>query len=246
MSEYLWHGPMTYGPAMPWISVDDVFATPPRFVEVSTAEDWSGELDLDRGWAELVEVSAVGCRVDVEDCSDLSVTGSYLGDAVFDVGEESPEVEIWRSRFENSDLSALRVSSVRSSTFVGCKFVGTDFAEARLDDVKFERCTFRYTNLRMAKLNRVEFSDCVIDDVDLYDSTMEDVAFPMSRVVKLNVDRIRATRVDLRDAAEVELASITRLDGVLVGEDQLPTLMYSLAFSLGLGVERPEDHESLG
>ena len=229
---------VAYGPAMPWIDVEDTFAASPRAVDVSADDEWDGELDPDRGWAELVDVVASEVRIDAHDCSDLSITGSSLRDVTFDV-EDQLTAEIWRSNLENSDLSAIRVSSVRSTTFVGCKFVGTDLAEARLNDVRFERCTFRYTNLRMAKLARVEFHDCAIDDVDLYDATMEDVGFPLSRITKLNLDRMRATRVDFRDANELELAAIGRLDGVLVAEDQLPTLSYALAFSLGLGVERP-------
>ena len=232
---------MAYGRVVPWITAEDNFAAPPRAVDVSPGDVWGGELDPDRGWAELVEVSVKEQSLSVDDCSDLSITGSYLSDVTFGVAEDDPVVaEIWRSRFANSDLSSLRVSSVRSTSFVGCKFVGTDLAEARLDDVRFERCTFRYTNLRMAKLSRVEFSDCVLDDVDLYDATLEDVAFPSSRLTKLNVDRLRATRVDFRDATELELTSVGRLDGLLVGEDQLPTLTYALAFALGLGVERSD------
>lgn len=202
--------------------------------------DSSGVLDLDRGWAELVGASVSACRVDVDECSELSISGSSLNEVSFTV-EGAVVVEAWQSQFDGCDLSTLRFQSVRGVRFVGCKFVGTDFADARLEDVVFERCTFRYVNFRKARLMRVAFSDCSIDDVDLLDATMQDVDFEGSLLTKVNLERVSATRVDLRGASEIDLASFGRLDGFLVTEHQLPVLMYRLAFSVGLGVERPPD-----
>jgi uncharacterized protein YjbI with pentapeptide repeats len=223
---------------MGWVDIESEVARPPRVATVTPAEIFVGTLDVDRGWAELLDVSVDADRLDLGSCSELSITETTMRDVTFDTSGEVV-VEAWRSSFDNTDLSPLRFGSVRSTTFVGCKFVGTDFADGRLENVLFDRCTFRYVNLRMAKLSRVEFRDCTLDDVDVYDATLEDVGFPISRLVKFNVDRVKATRVDLREAAEIDLASLSRLDGFVVGEDQLPLLMYALAFASGLSVERP-------
>lgn len=225
---------------MPWIDVEEPFAAPPRVVIPSAGQDWDGPLDLDRGWAEFAGVAIVSSRIDLNGCTELDITESSLLDTAF-TEQGDAVVTARRSLFERCDLSGLSFQSLRTSRLTGCKLVGADFAGGVVDDVVFENCSFRYVSFRMAKLKRVQFIECTFDDVDLFEATLESVGFPGSTLTDVNVDRLDATRVDLREANEVGLTGIGSLRGCLVAEDQLPSLMYTLAFATGLDLERRSD-----
>src|SRR5205814_9499331 len=48
------------------------------------------------------------------------------------------------------------------------------------------------------ELRRVQFIDCTLHDVDAYDLDAEDVGFAASDLERVNIDRWRTRRVDLR------------------------------------------------
>ncbi len=180
----------------------------------------------DTGENDLVEDLVIeDCRLDGV---DLTQTGAS-------------SVEILRSVVDQCDLSRVTVRSIRGSRFVGAKLVGTEFSGASLTDVVFERCSFRFCNLRMATLRRVQFEDCVIDDVDAFEASMEDVDFAGSEITGFDVDRLAAKRVDLRYASVVELKGIGKLSGLLVAQHQLPGLALALANAVGLDIEASLD-----
>jgi len=202
--------------------------------------DWDGLLELDRGWAEFSGIAIEGGRIELAGCRELDIADSSLLDTAFS-DHTGSVLEARSSLLERCDLSGLSFQSLRTSRLVGCKLAGTDFAGATVQDVLFESCTFRYVNLRMAKLKRVQFVDCTLDDVDLFEASLDSVAFPGSALTKVNVDRLQASRVDLREASELGLTGVGSLRGCLVSEDQLPWLMYTLAFASGLDLERRVD-----
>lgn len=193
-------------------------------------------LSLDRGWAELSGVAAEGQGFDLTGCTELELSNSSFTDVEFGEASEA-ELTVADCRFEKCDLSGIRFASIRRSTFVGCKFLGTDFSSGKLGDVTFDQCTLRFANMRMARLARVAFTECSIDDLDMFDAVVEDLDFTKSRITKLGVDRLKAERVDLRYATELAFAQIIRLDGFLVAEAQLPQLMHGLAQATGLTVD---------
>lgn len=227
---------------MGWIDAADDLAAAPRIAHPEVVLE-AKDLDIDRGYGEATDVRIASARIDVSECDHVAVNGSILDGVVLLDDAATAEVTLWRSHLSACDLSAVRSTSVRSTTFVACKFVGTDWADARLTDVVFERCTLRHVNLRGAALERVRFLDCTIVDADLGATTLVDVTVPGTHITHTALERVRATRVDLRDAAVLELTAVGRLDGVVVTEVQLAGLAHTLAFSAGLGVERPPGHE---
>jgi len=153
-------------------------------------------------------------------------------------------LDLYRIALDRRDLSQVRIASAQECHFRGCKLVGADLAGAEVSDVIFEDCSFRYANLRMARLERVRFSNCAFDETDAYEARLDDVDFADSRLVGLNIDGVRARRVDLRGATQLGLDGAKRLDGWLVTEDQLPALTYALAAAAGLDIEQPLDPEA--
>ncbi|MGH1490347.1 MAG: pentapeptide repeat-containing protein [Acidimicrobiales bacterium] len=231
---------------MPWITVDEPFAKPPRVVEVSQKPEWAPPLSVDRGWAELSGVTVSGDpALDLGDCQELTIEDSALtGIAVGGEGS-SISVEIYRSHLDGCDLSGRSIRNVRGTRLTACKMIGTDFAGGVIADTIFERCVLRYANLRMAKLSRVQFVDCSFDEVDCYQMEAADVSFPGSTLVAVGLDSLNANRFDLREANEITLSAITRLEGCLVSEHQLAGMAHSLAMAAGIQVEREIDDQDL-
>ncbi len=226
---------------MPWVDVDEPYAKPPRVREIDPPNNWDGVVDLDEGFGELIDVTVTrDFNCDLTGCVELTVTDSTLDGVVFT--DPGTVLEARRSQLNGCDLSQAIVRSVVSSRIEGCKLTGSELSGASLQDVVFDRCHFRHANLRMAKLRRVRFVDCSFDDVDCFELNAEDVEFTGSTLERVNVDRLQASRVDLREAKTLGLSGVGSLTGCLIAEHQIPALAYSLVFSVGVGVEQPEAH----
>ncbi len=222
---------------MPWLDVTEPFAAAPRVGRVVPNATWSGVLDIDRGWAEIIDVEATGVDVDLSSCSTVSISDSVFRQVDILASAET-EIELRGSELRTSNLAQLRLTSIHKCVITGCKLVGVDLSGATLTDVVFEQCTLRYANLRMAKLRRVQFVNCTLDDVDCFELNAANVEFEATRLSKVNVDRMKASKVDLRGASELQLTGLGQLSGCLVAEHQLPGLAYGLALAAGLGIER--------
>lgn len=223
---------------VPWVEVVEPYAKPPKVPPVRPSTTWSAPIDLDRGWAELADVEVSRDQeLDLTGCSELTVGDSRIDGIAFPADEL--EMEIRRSDLTGCDLSQTRITSLLNSRIAGCKLTGTDLSGATITDVEFTGCSLRYTNLRMAKLRRVRFVDCTLDEVDCFELQAEDLELPGTSLVQVNVDRLQATRVDLRTATELGLAGVGSLSGCLVDEHQLPALAYPLAHAVGIEIERP-------
>lgn len=141
------------------------------------------------------------------------------------------------------DLSGLTgIVSVRRVALRGCRLVGTSFANGELDDVSFDDCVLRYTDLRMAVLRRVAIRGSRLDEVDLYEAQVEDLDLTGSRLVQVSLDRASCERVDLRGALELGLTDARQLRGCLVTAAQV--IEHAEAIALAAGVllaQRPDD-----
>lgn len=225
---------------MPWIDVEEPYAKPPKTNEVPSDDVWSPPLAIDRGWAELTDVTVTAdSGLDPADCDELTVRHSSLTGISLTPEHGGLAVEALHSELHGCDLSQVSIRSLRSCRIADCKLIGTDFSGGTVADVTFERCILRYANLRMAKLTRVRFLDCTLDDVDCYQLVAEDVEVPGTGLSAVNFDGLSATRLDLRSATELSLRAVTDLSGCLVAEEQLPALAYALAMAVGIDVERP-------
>lgn len=229
---------------MPWITVEEPYAKPPKVASIGQRPEWSAPLTIDRGWAEFDEVAVPSTsEPDFDGCDELTVRESSVSGLAFGGEQHDLAIEVQRSQLEGCDLSGQSIRTIRGSRVTACKMIGTDFSAGTIADTVFEHCILRYTNLRMAKLSRVEFIDCTFDDVDCYQMEAEDVTFPGSTLSAVSLDSLTATRFDLREASEITLSAITRLDGCLVSEHQLAGLAHSLAMAAGIQVEQIDDEE---
>ncbi|WP_372343753.1 pentapeptide repeat-containing protein [Streptomyces sp. KL116D] len=156
------------------------------------------------------------------------------------------------------DETALRRARVLDSTLTGVRGVGTDLAEATLRDVEvvdarlggvqlhgagLERVVIRggkidYLNLRKARLKDVVFEGCVLVEPDFGGARLERVEFPGCVLKGADLSGVTLTDVDLREAAQLEIArGIDRLGGAVISPGQLLDLAPALAAHLGVRVE---------
>lgn len=196
---------------------------------VATPEDGLLELtglNLD---GDIIDLAGVE-QLDIEDCDLRRVS--------FESVEGLTEIRVAQSVIEHTDLSRLRLRTVRQSRLLDAKLVGTDLSDGLVQDTVFLRCVLRIANLRMATFKRVAFTECQMVEVDAYRASLQHISFTESHIAQLNVDAAEAERVDLRGATALELSGASRLDGYLVSEAQLPALSYQLAAIVGLSIER--------
>ncbi|HTO00890.1 MAG TPA: pentapeptide repeat-containing protein [Microthrixaceae bacterium] len=224
---------------MPWIDGKDQFADLPTVREPTATSVLSGQiLPLD-GEHRFDDVLLDGDEVSSGEFEELVIDSSIIRNLVLCPDGPVTLDASW-CRFESSDLSRAEVHQLRSSRLSDCKLVGTDFSNAALTDVIFERCLISLANFRMARLNRVRFKDCTLKELDAFEMVATDLTFDGSELNQVNVDRLNANRVDLRGARSLGLEGIGRLDGCLVAEHQLTDLIFQLAFAVGLGIETIE------
>ncbi len=222
---------------MPFLDAPDDVARPPR-LPAPAASAWPGPLDVDDGYAE-VRGAEVSGPLGLSMVDELALLDSRLVGVSF-VESDRLRLETSGCEFVDCDLSRVTVASADRSRFVGCKFAGTDFSDARMDDLAFERGLFRYTNLRLARLNRVAFSDCSFDDVDLYEARLADVSFAGTELRAVGLDKTRFERTDFRRATTLDPTSVAGLQGALISEAQVLELATVLALRAGVTIDRPE------
>lgn len=223
---------------MPWIDVSEPHATPPNLLEPTASDAMDRPMASMNGMLRADEATLDAQGVDLDWCSDFVAESSVVRH--LHLGPNAAEIDSSWSRFEYCDLSSSKVRRLRSVRMSDCKFAGTDFSGSELTDVVFERCVFSYANLRMSKLTRVQFEDCGLSDVDAFEMVATDLCFDGSELNKVNIDRLKAIRVDLRGAVTLGFEGLARMDGLLVSEQQLSALVFHMAFGLGLGVERTD------
>jgi len=222
---------------MGMIKVKEPFAKAPKVGPARQQSPWAGELDPSRGFAEISNASLDGLEVDLYDVERLEIENCHLSATMLAHANDDLEISLAGSLVERSDLSRLRLTVVRQSRLVGLKLTGTDFSGAALRDVEFVDCMLHLTSFRMAELERVTFTNCTFEDVDAYSAGLRDVTFPQSRLNAFNLDQTRAERVDLREAELDGLKGLSRLEGFLIAEHQLPALAFQLADAVGLSIE---------
>lgn len=150
-----------------------------------------------------------------------------------------------RARFDDVWLHGARVVGVdfaetawMDAEFTACVLAGTEAFGATMRRVVFHQCKFDSVNLRQTKLREVTFVDCLLRDVDLAGATLTDVSFPGSTLERTRLDGARMTRVDLREAGALDIASgLEALRGATINTSQLLTLAPALAHLLGLTVK---------
>jgi len=228
---------------VPWVSVREPFASPPRLAGVPRTRalaEASSDFDVLHGRAYITGVAFDGDASVIAAHDDVELDSCTLSDLSIG-GDRTPDITAHRCVFESCDLSRSRFRELRQCRISGSKLTGADLSGAELIDVVFERCVLHLTQLRIARLQRVVFSECVLREVDAFELTAEDVAFEGSELERVNLDRLRGARIDLRGARSLSFEGVGRLDGCIIADHQLHDLAYELAFAAGLAIERPGD-----
>jgi uncharacterized protein YjbI with pentapeptide repeats len=231
---------------VPWVSVREPFASPPRqFTPPHTRPiaDAASDIEVLHGRAYITGIAFDGDATVIATYDDVELDSCALTDLSIG-GEHTPELSAHRCAFDSCDLSRSRFRELRQCRITGSKLTGADLSGAEIIDVVFERCMLHLAQLRMARLQRVRFSECVLREVDGFELVAEDVAFDGSDLERVNLDRLRGVRVDLRDARSLSFDGVGRLDGCLIADHQVHDLAYELAFAVGLGIEPTERPET--
>ncbi|HWM39482.1 MAG TPA: pentapeptide repeat-containing protein [Streptomyces sp.] len=143
------------------------------------------------------------------------------------------------------------------SVLEGVSGVGTDLAGAELRDVELldarlggvqvhgahmTRVLVRggkidFLNLRQTTLADVTFENCVLVEPDFGGATLERVAFPGCVLRGVDFSRATLTDVDLREAAELDIAAgVGQLTGAVISSVQLMELAPAFASEIGVRV----------
>ena len=218
---------------MPFIEVTEPYAVPPRLRALTPQPLDTMSMDVDHGYLDLRDAAIVGDGLPV-DAQEFDLAGCSFEGVDFPAGST---LEARNCRFEQCDLSQVRVRRLDNVQFDGCKLVGTDLSDARIDDVEFDQCLLRYVNIRMARLQRVAFAACSLDDVDCYEATITDATFVGSTLDQVTCSGVKWQAVDLRGAKALGLAQIGSLEGVLISDPQVIELAYVLALRSGADIE---------
>lgn len=201
-----------------------------------------GEPEIVDGWAELSGPQVPGATLDLRAAERIEATGALFVDNRLLVAPDAALV-VRRSRFERCDLSQLRLESVRSSVLSECKLVGAELGGGVVD-VELIRCSLVLTRLRGARLERVRFEDCTLAETDLFESELRDVRFDGSTLDEVDLDRARFERVDLRNAASIDVRNARSYAGCVITVLQAHALALRLANDAGFGIESPADRET--
>ena len=70
-----------------------------------------------------------------------------------------------------------RASALRTE-LRGVRLTGADLAESNFCDVRFVECRLDLVSARLSRFERVVFSDCRMEECDLYGSRLQDMTSP--------------------------------------------------------------------
>ncbi|MBH1937264.1 pentapeptide repeat-containing protein [Streptomyces sp. AV19] len=164
---------------------------------------------------------------------------SAFSSATFDGGRYR------RSRFDDVWLHNVRMVGTNlaetrwlDGECIGGVLAGVEIHGAEMYRTVFHQCKFDSVNLRATLLKDVVFVDCLLRDVDFGGATLTDVSFPGSTLDGARFDRATLTRVDLREAGALCIASgLEGMKGATISTTQLFDLAPALAQYVGLTVK---------
>ena len=109
--------------------------------------------------------------------------------------------------------------------------------EAQWRSVQFVGCKLSFVNLRGAELHDVQFTDCIIEELDLMGTVANRVQFVSSQVASVNVQGARLRDFDLRGAALESIDGLVDLRGATLSPLQLSSMAPLFAEHFGLRIE---------
>ncbi|WP_405187290.1 pentapeptide repeat-containing protein [Streptomyces anulatus] len=150
-----------------------------------------------------------------------------------------------RSQFDDIWLHTVRMvgTDLAETTWMDSEcnevvLAGTELSGSHMNRVTFYNCKFDSVNARLAKLRNVAFVDCLLRDVDFGGAVLTNITFPGSTLDRAHFDNAKMTKVDLREAAGLSIASgLEALKGATISTYQLLDMAPALAQVLGLTVK---------
>jgi uncharacterized protein YjbI with pentapeptide repeats len=107
----------------------------------------------------------------------------------------------------------LRASALRTE-LRGVRLTGADLAEASFRDVRFVECRLDLVAARLSRFERVVFSDCRMEECDLYGARLQDVLFERCVLREATISEVTCERVELRGCDLKGLRGAEALRGV--------------------------------
>ncbi|WP_375399666.1 pentapeptide repeat-containing protein [uncultured Amnibacterium sp.] len=191
-----------------------------------------------------------GERFDAPPLAGRDLRGLVLdGCALTDVSFE--DADLRTARFLESSITGVRATTLRAagSTWRDVQASAWRIGAAELWDSEWIGTAvgdskFDYLNLQGATLRDVVLRDCVLEGLDLRDTTCTRVALVRCRIGTLDVAGARFVDLDLRGSSLRVVDSAAALRGAIVDGDQLGDLAPLLAEAAGItvlpSVDRPE------
>ncbi len=94
------------------------------------------------------------------------------------------------------------------------RLTGADLAESTVRDVRFAGCRVDLAAARLSTFERVVFSDCRMEELDLYGSQLTDVLFERCVLREATISAVKTKRVELRGCDLTGLRGAEALRGV--------------------------------
>ncbi|MGW7515107.1 pentapeptide repeat-containing protein [Streptomyces sp. NPDC054796] len=181
--------------------------------------------------------------------TDLDLSGADGAGATFlDCGLYRcalDEAQLERARFIDTVAegvwgvgTGLARAEIRDVELADARLGGTQLHGARLTRVLVRGGKIDFLNLRQSTLKDVTFEGCVLIEPDFSGASLERVAFPGCVVRGVDFGQAKLKDVDLRDAAELDIAAgVDRLSGAVISSAQLVDLAPAFAAQVGVRVE---------
>jgi uncharacterized protein YjbI with pentapeptide repeats len=94
------------------------------------------------------------------------------------------------------------------------RLTGADLAESTFRDVRFVGCRLDLAAARLATFDRVVFTDCRLEELDLYGSQLKDVLFERCVLREATFSDVKGERVELQGCDLPALRGAEALRGV--------------------------------
>lgn len=200
---------------------------------------------LTAGTADLLTAKAdlEGLSFSDIDTRELVISGGIVHSCQF-TGVSAQEADWKSTRLVESTFERLNVPVMRAPRgvwrdlrFDGARLGSIEAYETSWHSVHFVARKLNFVNLRGAELLDVAFTDCIIEEIDLVETTARRVAFRDTRVSRLNLQHAKLEHVDLRGADFDEITALVGLRGATISPIQLNLLTPLFAQEKGITIE---------
>jgi uncharacterized protein YjbI with pentapeptide repeats len=152
---------------------------------------------VDWDWAELAEVTFVGCRFDDASLLELSTRRCVFESCVLSgarlAGSRHEGTAFLNCRFERARLFDV--------VLTGCKLTGSQFPSVDLRRVTAEECDWSWTSLRGAELAGLDLSGQRFREADLTDADLRECDLTGADLDRARLQGVKLRGADLRGAS---------------------------------------------